>query len=188
MNMAKEKEDARSDQSGEATADPRAGDRCGAYAKQFPPGCQLAVGHDGDHRGGPVQTAQPGWEDVDGENADYVNRITAVVRESDRMFTDMGGTSRHWVRDVFLPLLNRSGLFIAHHVEKCRHCGEDIRQDANGDWMDRETFTVCDSETEPAPHHHQPELRAGTVQALSHHSAPPSASAAQTDVPVSEKE
>lgn len=64
-----------------------------------------------------------GWEDVDGENADYVNRVTAVVREADRAFEKVGGGSRHWVRDCFLPLLNRAGLFIgpqSDHQEQAR--------------------------------------------------------------------
>lgn len=97
--------------------------------------------------------ADAGWEDVDGDNAEYVNRVTAVVREADRTFEKVGGSSRHWVRDVFLPLLNKAGLFIAHHVETCQHCGEDIRQDSHGDWMDRETHTTCDT---PQALHHRP--------------------------------
>lgn len=41
-----------------------------------------------------------------------VTVITAVVREADREFEHAGGSSRHWVRDCFLPLLNRRGLIV----------------------------------------------------------------------------
>ena len=99
-----------------------------------------------------------GWEDVDGENAEYVNRVTAVVREADRVFEKAGGSSRHWVRDCFLPLLNRAGLFITP-IGTCKHCGEDIRKDADGDWMDRETHTICDTSQALK---HQPLIGSGT--------------------------
>lgn len=44
-----------------------------------------------------------------GENTAIVNAVTAVVREADRAFEKGGGSSRHWVRDWFLPTLNRAG-------------------------------------------------------------------------------
>ena len=48
------------------------------------------------------------------EDADCVRDVTAVVREADRLFEKVGGGSRHWVRDVFLPLLNTAGMRIVH--------------------------------------------------------------------------
>lgn len=39
-------------------------------------------------------------------------QITAVVREADQLFQKVGGSSRHWVRDCFLPLLEKAGLSI----------------------------------------------------------------------------
>jgi hypothetical protein len=36
-----------------------------------------------------------------------------LVRDADAMFERVGGSSRHWVRDCFLPLLNAKGYIIA---------------------------------------------------------------------------
>lgn len=44
-----------------------------------------------------------------GEDNAVVTAITAIVREADRTFEHVGGGSRHWVRDCFLPLLNQRG-------------------------------------------------------------------------------
>ena len=48
----------------------------------------------------------------------------------------------------------------------CLHCGEEIREDADGDWIDRETHTNCDVEP-PAPRH-QPKVGSGTPATPSH--------------------
>ena len=48
------------------------------------------------------------------EDMPLVNAITAVVRDADQRFQKAGGTSRHWVRDWFLPLLNTAGMQIVH--------------------------------------------------------------------------
>lgn len=46
-----------------------------------------------------------------------VDAITAVVRDADRTFERVGGSSRHWVRDCFLPILNRNGFVIVAQRE-----------------------------------------------------------------------
>jgi hypothetical protein len=38
--------------------------------------------------------------------------ITQAVREADIHFERVGGSSRHWVRDCFLPMLEKHGLKI----------------------------------------------------------------------------
>jgi hypothetical protein len=43
------------------------------------------------------------------EDAQTVAAITAIVREADESFQKSGGSSRHWVRDCFLPRLNAHG-------------------------------------------------------------------------------
>jgi len=43
------------------------------------------------------------------EDSDTVAAITAIVREADHAFEKSGGSSRHWVRDEFLPRLNAHG-------------------------------------------------------------------------------
>lgn len=47
------------------------------------------------------------------EDSELVARLTAIVREADQTFERVGGSSRHWVRDCFLPLLNRAGWYVA---------------------------------------------------------------------------
>ena len=43
----------------------------------------------------------------------FVDKVTAVMRESDKVFETTGGSARHYVRDVFLPLMEKAGLYIA---------------------------------------------------------------------------
>lgn len=43
---------------------------------------------------------------------DLINIITKIVRQADAGFEISGGGSRHWVRDHFLPLLEREGFRI----------------------------------------------------------------------------
>lgn len=41
---------------------------------------------------------------------DLLPHITQAVREADAHFERVGGSSRHWVRDCFLPMLEKHGL------------------------------------------------------------------------------
>jgi len=43
---------------------------------------------------------------------DIVRRVTAIVRAADSAFMCSGGSSRHWVRDCFLPRIDDDGLSI----------------------------------------------------------------------------
>ena len=43
---------------------------------------------------------------------DTLGEITAAVRKADKDFERVGGSSRHWVRDCFLPRLEEAGLEI----------------------------------------------------------------------------
>ena len=47
------------------------------------------------------------------DNYEIVNKVTAVVREADQLFQTVGGSSRHWVRECFLPILEEHGLTIS---------------------------------------------------------------------------
>ena len=40
---------------------------------------------------------------------DLVKEITSVVREADAQFRELGGSTRHWVRDLFLPIMEERG-------------------------------------------------------------------------------
>jgi hypothetical protein len=55
------------------------------------------------------------------EDTSIVARVTAVCRKADQQFETVGGSSRHWVRDCFLPLLNGAGLFVTRGGG-CQNC------------------------------------------------------------------
>lgn len=42
-------------------------------------------------------------------DARLVTAITAIVQHADARFVCTDGSARHWVRDCFLPALNRHG-------------------------------------------------------------------------------
>jgi len=46
------------------------------------------------------------------ENPEIVRRLTAAMREADRTFQRVGGSTRHHVRDCLLPILAKHGLKI----------------------------------------------------------------------------
>jgi hypothetical protein len=48
----------------------------------------------------------------DDQATEIVNRVTAAVREADEAFKKTGGGSRHWVRECFLPSLEKHGLTV----------------------------------------------------------------------------
>ena len=45
-------------------------------------------------------------------DAELVRMVTQVVRDADMAFEQSGGSSRHWVREQFLPKLDDAGLAI----------------------------------------------------------------------------
>jgi hypothetical protein len=46
------------------------------------------------------------------DDAERVRLVTRAVREADREFQQSGGSSRHWVRECFLPCLEEEGLAV----------------------------------------------------------------------------
>jgi hypothetical protein len=50
------------------------------------------------------------WESDDGH--DRIREIAKVVRAADERFEAEGGTTRHWVRDYFIPRLEAAGFTI----------------------------------------------------------------------------
>jgi len=46
------------------------------------------------------------------DEADLIRIVTKCVREADDFFEKSGGSSRHWVAECFLPLLDDCGLEI----------------------------------------------------------------------------
>lgn len=44
------------------------------------------------------------------DETEIVRRVTAACRRADNDFREAGGSSRHWVRDHFLPYLRQQGL------------------------------------------------------------------------------
>lgn len=53
-----------------------------------------------------------GYQTAEDRDAALLAKITEAVREADRHFERVGGSSRHWVRDCFLPMLEQHGLQI----------------------------------------------------------------------------
>jgi len=82
------------------------------------------MAEEGEVGGGLMEPRAKDVETVEqSEDAGIVAAVTAIVREADQLFERVGGSSRHWVRDCFLPLLNKEGFSI--QCARCRHCGED---------------------------------------------------------------
>ena len=44
---------------------------------------------------------------LDETNPELVAKLTAAVREADRNFEQVGGSSKHWVKDCFIPSLKK---------------------------------------------------------------------------------
>lgn len=42
----------------------------------------------------------------------YEQTITAAIREADRVFEKVGGSTRHYVRDCLLPIMKKHGLIV----------------------------------------------------------------------------
>ncbi len=85
------------------------------------------------------------------EDTTTVNAITAVVRDADQTFERVGGSSRHWVRDCFLPILNQAGYVVVPDTQACRYCGVPIRLRGENRWEDAETHSTCDTD-DATPH------------------------------------
>jgi hypothetical protein len=44
------------------------------------------------------------------ERRSHLVKLTKAVRKADQLFEDLGGSSRHWVSECFLPCLEEEGL------------------------------------------------------------------------------
>lgn len=53
-----------------------------------------------------------GYQTPEDREAALLAKITEAVREADVHFDRVGGSSKHWVRDCFLPMLEKHGLRI----------------------------------------------------------------------------
>lgn len=98
-------------------------------------------------------------EKLSGAPAPSVEEITRIVRDADQDFEGSGGSTRHWVRDCFLPALEKSGLRIVGapapasaqgEVCECGH-GRAMHFDEDGDHngaclyqMNDKPFCRCD--------------------------------------------
>ena len=43
--------------------------------------------------------------------------ITAAMREADRVFEKVGGSTRHYVRDCLLPIMKKHGLIVVRDLD-----------------------------------------------------------------------
>jgi hypothetical protein len=87
---------------------------CGFGSDGTPCGCAC-------HRGttGPADAPTA---DAQSDDDEIVNAVTAAMREADRVFEKVGGSTRHHVRDCLLPVLNRNGWRIVKAKPVCP-CG-----------------------------------------------------------------
>lgn len=85
------------------------------------------------------------------ENSDaIVNTVTRIVRDADRAFQKSGGSSRHWVRDCFLPMLNARGLRIVDDLDgKSIQLAAPASQSADLDITEQVRFGNPDDELLP---------------------------------------
>lgn len=59
---------------------------------------------------------------------DDIAALTEVVRTADRNFEKSGGSSRHWVREQFLPELERAGFKLVRVAQTSAGTDEAGRQ------------------------------------------------------------
>lgn len=80
---------------------------------------------------------------------ELIAAVTRVVREADQHFQVEGGSSRHWVRDHFLPGLEAAGLQIvsAAPEQRCPGCRTPVGARHYCD--EAPEFFVPDSRTPP---------------------------------------
>jgi hypothetical protein len=78
------------------------------------------------------------------ENSDIISSVTAVMRNADVYFETTGGGTRHYVRDLLLPMLDDAGLQVIHKsaVPPPPSIGaQDGEAEAHGRFVDGETVT-----------------------------------------------
>lgn len=75
-----------------------------------------------------LHTAYPTYEGEKAmEETKITNIVTEAVRKADKIFRNVGGSTRHWVRDCFIPTLEESGLCIRPKQEPHTDDWEEFR-------------------------------------------------------------
>ena len=57
---------------------------------------------------------------------DLTDKITEIVREADKVFKKVGGSSRHWARDCFIPILEKHGLCVVSTTKLPEVCTTEV--------------------------------------------------------------
>jgi hypothetical protein len=70
------------------------------------------------------------YREAHGMDDDAVRDVTRVVRHADEAFERSGGSSRHWVRECFLPAMEGAGLRIARLAAAERPITDDAVREA----------------------------------------------------------
>ena len=75
-----------------------------------------------------VLAAVQGEAQEQSEDSEVVNVVTEAMREADRIFEKVGGSTRHHVRDCLLPILNRNGWIVVRDLvsEVVCECGHAV--------------------------------------------------------------
>lgn len=74
---------------------------------------------------------------------ELVAKITKVVRAADEEFKDVGGSTRHWVRDCLLPGLEEAGL----RIVDIETIGDAVLKLV--EWLNTHTYANSDGPTNP---------------------------------------
>lgn len=58
---------------------------------------------------------------------EIVQEVTAVMREADKKFEMMGGSTRHYVRDLLIPMLEEKGLQVCKNNNLLKWVDSELR-------------------------------------------------------------
>lgn len=59
------------------------------------------------------------------DESEIIRRVTRATRAADEAFQKIGGSSRHWVRECFLPAIEEEGLVITERALRGKEGGDE---------------------------------------------------------------
>jgi hypothetical protein len=65
-----------------------------------------------------ITPVEPDIQLLDNAKSETYDAVTAVMRDADKEFEKIGGSTRHYVRDVLLPLLEQAGIRLCRVNQK----------------------------------------------------------------------
>lgn len=64
------------------------------------------------------ESPSPSLPETEQGNEQFLEEMTAIMREADQRFEMVGGGTRHYMRDIFLPMMEERGLLIVKRHSK----------------------------------------------------------------------